>query len=51
MCRIVERSTPAASESAERAAGHDDMIEDLAQLLSIQHVTVEYRVETGVTIG
>jgi hypothetical protein len=34
----------------ERAADHDDMTEELAELLSTQHVTVEHRVETGVTI-
>jgi hypothetical protein len=34
----------------ERAAEHDDMTEDLAELLSTQHVTVKHRVETGITI-
>jgi hypothetical protein len=34
----------------ERAAEHDDMTEDFAELLSTQRVEVEHRVETGVTI-
>jgi hypothetical protein len=34
----------------ERAAEHDDMTEDLAELLSTQRVEVEYRVERGVSV-
>jgi hypothetical protein len=30
--------------------GNPDMTEDLAELLSTQHVTVEHRIETGVSI-
>lgn len=34
----------------ERAAEHDDMTEDLAELLSTANITVEHRVVTGVEI-
>jgi len=34
----------------DRAAEHDDMTEDLAELLSTANVTVEHRVVTGVEI-
>lgn len=34
----------------EKAADHPDMTEDLAEVLSTQHVTVEHRVETGVNV-
>jgi hypothetical protein len=34
----------------ERAAEHDDMTEDLANILSTQRVEVEHRVETGINI-
>jgi hypothetical protein len=34
----------------ERAAEHEDMTEDLAELLSTANITVEYRVETGLEI-
>ena len=34
----------------ERAAEHEDMTEDLAEVLSTSRVEVEYRVETGVSI-
>ena len=34
----------------ERAAEHDDMTEDLAELLSTANVTVEHRTVTGVEI-
>jgi hypothetical protein len=35
----------------ERAAEHDDMTEDLAELLSTANVTVEYRLETSLEIA
>ena len=34
----------------ERAADHDDMTEELAELLSTANVTVEHRTVTGVEI-
>jgi hypothetical protein len=34
----------------ERAAEHEDMTEELADVLSTANVTVEYRVETGLEI-
>jgi hypothetical protein len=34
----------------ERAAEHDDMTEDLAEVLSTANVTVEHRTVTGVEI-
>jgi hypothetical protein len=34
----------------ERAAEHDDMTEELADVLSTANVTVEYHVETGLEI-
>jgi hypothetical protein len=34
----------------ERAAEHDDMTEELADVLSTPRVTVEYRIKTGVEI-
>jgi hypothetical protein len=34
----------------ERAAEHDDMTEELANVLSTANVTVEYRVETSLEI-
>jgi hypothetical protein len=34
----------------ERAAEHEDMTEELAEVLSTQRVTVEHRIETGVNI-
>jgi hypothetical protein len=34
----------------EHAAEHDDMTEDLAELLSTVNVTVEHRVVTGIDI-
>jgi len=34
----------------ERAVEHPDMTEELAEILSIRSVDVEYRVETGVTV-
>jgi hypothetical protein len=34
----------------ERAAGHEDMTEDHAELLSTPNVTVEHRIVTGIEI-
>ena len=34
----------------ERAAEHDNMIEELANVLSTTRVTVEHRIETGIAI-
>lgn len=34
----------------ERAAEHEDMTEDLAEVLSTANVAVEYRIETGIEI-
>jgi hypothetical protein len=34
----------------ERAAEHEDMTEELADVLSTANVTVEYRLETGLEI-
>ena len=34
----------------EEAADHPDMTEELAELLSTQHVEVEYQIETGLNI-
>jgi hypothetical protein len=34
----------------ERAAEHEDMTEELADVLSTANVTVEYRIETGLDI-
>jgi hypothetical protein len=34
----------------DRAAEHEDMIEELADVLSTPRVTIEHQVETGISI-